>query len=242
MSKHACGYRMISIALFLGLAILLVAPDATGEMSRSLKRKIDLLENVVDQVLIDSPNFLVSGRGTTHGLFLEEYGVLFTFEASLVSRDLDRGFLAGNWDYFKNLRFEQDDEGRIIIYREGDDEDDDSLIEILTEDELEDMDEEDLEELSMHQMRARDGKRQERRYESGKEELVEALIDYGDMLSDLDDGQSVAIVAFLVDSSFFDKEELSQLMIRAKMRDLRAYADGDIDEDEMIERVEIQED
>ena len=93
--------------------------------SRKALKQISVMEQILDQVLIESPNFLVPGRGNARGIFLEEFGVLLTFEASLVQRDWD------DWNWKNEFKIEKDENGeRIIVIpdpgEDGDAEDEDS--------------------------------------------------------------------------------------------------------------------
>jgi RNA polymerase sigma factor (sigma-70 family) len=55
---------------------------ATTTASR-LDRKVRVMEKVIDEVLVQSPNILVGRGGTARGLVLDEYGALFTIEGDL---------------------------------------------------------------------------------------------------------------------------------------------------------------
>jgi len=189
--------------------------------SRKMSRQIDVMEKIVDQVLIDSPNFLVSGRGNTRGLYIENYGVVFTFSASLVNKGKGWNFDFG--EGFKVLR--QDGKDVIVIEPDEKDKGKDKDSEKDVEDMLSD----------------REDRVQERLYKRGKAELVDVFLDYGDTLTTLEKGQWVAIVAFLRDSSYFSDQHISRLALKAKIEDLRAYASEKISEEEMVKRIVEEE-
>jgi hypothetical protein len=213
---------LFSAVLVTGAVSSAYAQD--GQVTRKLKKQIAVLERVLDEVLVDSPNFLVGSRRNTHGLYLDEFGALFSFEASLISKDKDFPFGVSVGDWGKDFTIDRDD-GKIIISwdkdEDGDGEDDTHVI-----------DEEEMH--KKHQESQRE------LYEAGKAELTEALMDYGETLTTLRDDQWVAVAAFLRDSDFFASNKISTLVFKAKLSDLRAYAQGDISEDAMAKRV-VQE-
>jgi hypothetical protein len=176
--------------------------------SRKALKQISVMEQILDQVLIESPNFLVPGRGNARGIFLEEFGVLLTFEASLVQRDWD------DWNWKNEFKIEKDENGeRIIVIpdpgEDGDAENEDS---------------------------GKDSRRrpsEARLYEGGKEEIEEMILDYGSTLSTLDDSHWIAVAAFLKDSDYFLDNRISRLVIRARMKDIRDYDAGNLSEDDM---------
>ena len=55
----------------------------------------------------------------------------------------------------------------------------------------------------------------------GKQELIDALADYGETMTALRDDQWVAIAAFLGDDQYFKERQISRLVIKARARDLR---------------------
>src|SRR5690606_27188523 len=118
--------------------------------SRKALKQISVMEQILDQVLIESPNFLVPGRGNARGIFLEEFGVLLTFEASLVQRDWD------DWKWKNEFRIENDENGeRIIVIPDPGSKNDDKG--------------------SNRESRRRPT--EERLYEGGKEEIEDMILD-----------------------------------------------------------------
>lgn len=205
--------------LIAGLAVLLIPcgparaqDDDEGPVGRRMKRQIGVLESIVDQVLLDSPNFLVSSSRNAHGLYLDGFGVLVTFEASLVDTE-------GWGDWGNKFRMETDKDGRTIVIIPDPDEDDD---------------ERDDDEGSSWIERHR--RREARLYSNGKQEMVETILDYGDTVTSLADEEWLAIAAFLKDSDYFMESRISRLIMKARMKDLRSYAEGKISEEEMVAR------
>ncbi|MBD3334884.1 MAG: hypothetical protein GF355_05160 [Candidatus Eisenbacteria bacterium] len=231
MTKRQRGW-FIGALLALSLAVMgTAAGDATAadkDLTDKLKLQINVMEKVFDEVLVDSPNLLVYSSNPTHGLYLDEFGVVFVFEASLVDKGMD-------WEkhmpsFLKNFTIESED-GKIIIYQ-GDDED--------ADEDSEGKEEKDLKE-SVRDLEEKKKRMDAELYAKGKEELIEALVDYGDTMTRLDDAQWVAIAAFLKNSDYFLTNRISQLLLKAKLEDLRAYSSEDISRDELISRVVVEE-
>lgn len=206
----------LAVALLIGAMGGVLSPARAQEdgPTRKISRQVGVLEKVLDQVLLDSPNFLVPGRNNARGIFLDEFGVLLTFEASLVNKD-GSGF---DFEWPGGYRIEENEKGDKVIVipkRSGSDEDEEG------------------------RSPRRSG--EARLYERGKIELREALLDYGDTVTGLGDEHWIAIAAYLKDSEFFVNERISRLVIRVRMRDIRAYASGKIDEKTVLSRFQETE-
>ena len=236
---------LVVAALLLGLLFVTQVRAADAPVTRKTARQIDVMERIIDQVLVDSPNFLVQGRDNARGLYLEEFGVLFTFDASLVSDgggDISKIFK--KWDG-KGFRIETDDDGdRVLVIPdfssdENDKDADEGADKDADEDTDGDVDKDDAKDLRT--WRDREVSRGERLYKRGKAEIVDVLLDYGDTLTTLPGDSWVAIVAFLRDSNYFEKQKISKLILKAKLDDLRKYASDGITEEEMIKRIVEQE-
>ena len=87
---------VVAIVGFAGLAI-----SAPPDGSVKVMRQVRIMEGIVDKVLLDSPNFLVHTGNNTHGLYIPEYGAIFTFEASLTSGMFGLGKLNINIPQFE---------------------------------------------------------------------------------------------------------------------------------------------
>ncbi len=220
-----------AVCLLAALGVWAVAAQADGEVPRRLERKINVMEKVINEVLRESPFWLVGGGGDyTRSIYLEPYGVIFAFDATLV----DRGFGGLGWSTFDgiewlenldDIRIEQDGD-KVIVYRDPDrrrDEDDDE------------------EELSIEELRQRREERASERYEEGKEELIDVLMDYGDTLTELQDDHYVTIAVYLDDEDFFEDEDISRLLLSAKIKDLRNLTDGRVSRDELREKITVVE-
>jgi len=275
------------------------APAQAGETSSRLERQIEVVERGIDDMLIDSPNFLVRGRGATQGIEDEDFGLLFLFQASLTGPWYDsghRGLLSGFWpaggrglvvlegddqDRDSDRRRDRDareedldgarerdgekdagrgdkDAGRDDDDRDGDrsdrDRDRDRGQTIITRDgrivirdgdiriydgrgkelALEDGDWEKLDEREL-------AERREEKYARAKDEVVEVLLDYGEVLKALPAGRTVRIVARLDDVELPGGRTVRKFAVSGKIDDLRAYADGRLSEQEMRARLQIRE-
>lgn len=172
-----------------------------------MKREIRRMERGLDEMLIDSPNFLVSGQDNARGYYVNGMGLLVTFDASLVSA----GWNARNTGFFGNRSWWWDDDG-----------------------------EEDEDGRARRGTRSRRLAREEKQWNRGREELVEYLLDYGDRLKSASPGDWITVVAYLGDAEYFEDKEITHLVTKAKVDDLRLHAEGKISEDEARKRV-VQE-
>jgi len=202
-----------------GGAIALVlsawSPSAAGP-DRKLDRQIELMERVLDDVLVESPNWLVQGHHETRGRYRSGEGARFRFDASLVG--------SGRWHGSKWWKGWLDHDDVIVIDR----------------DDWEDMDRDERKELRQD-WSDRQVKRDERLYQRGKAELVDAILDYGDLLTAVPDGESLVIDVDLERAELFDEKDMRSLTLTAKMADVRAFAAGRIDEKTMVSRIAVSE-
>jgi hypothetical protein len=242
-----------SIATLLTLAGVLagapvVAPAGAAPASKKLLRQISVMEKVVDQVLVDSQNLMVTSRNPTHGVYLDEFGVLLTVETSIAHGEWE-GWPFGNMQVLDgNVVVIRDDEGDA----DGDDEDHDTP-EADEDDEPEaraarearkaakDADAYRLLAEKQRDWVATQAAEQEKRYEGGKEELLDALLDYAETMTALRDDQSVAIAAFISDAGFLEDRPGSRIVFKISMKDLRQATAGTITAEELRARVHTEE-
>ena len=250
----AAGTAMVATTLAATIALTNVAPSAhaqPADAQRRLERDISVMERALDEMLIDSPNFFVSGRGNTRGLYIDGVGALFTFEATLVNKDWDFDF--NKWED-KGYHYEVEEDGdKITIYKDG---------KVVTEnkkgkhdmtpepDEEDENDEgaeapeggEDSDDARTRRtMRKRMMERDEKIYTRGKQEMVDFMVDFGDAIDGLRDDQMIVLVAYLRDHEYFERNDLSHFVIRAKVGDLRAYANGSLTEQAVIAKFAQEE-
>jgi len=256
MTRHQTWQRTARTAVALGLALafacaaVATAGASDGKVTDKMKKQIRVMEGMLDSILLDSPNLLIAGSHVAHGLYLDEFGVILAFEASLTGGGFDFG---RSLEFLKNIRVESDKDKTIIWHEGSDDEEAQKEIEEAKKD-LEEA-KKDLEEAKKQAEHAeqerrvyvlgRDaegkeaGQSAQETYEKGKQELIDALIDYGETLTSLRDDQWVAIAAFLKDNQYFSDQKISRLVIKARIRDLRASTQ--MSRDAMLGRMVIEE-
>ncbi len=223
-------------ALTLGAALLILPVMATAQseaVPKRLDRKINVMEKVINEVLRESPHWLVGGGGDyTRSIYLEEFGVIFSFDASLVDQDMhgvDIDFEGLSFlQDLKNIRIEQDGD-KVVVFRDSD------------KDGEQDQDKDEEKGLTIEELREKREKREADRYEQGKNELIETLLDYGDTLTELRNDQFVTIAAFLENIDLLEEDEVTHLIIQAKVSDLRQLGDGAITRDQMLSRIRVKE-
>jgi hypothetical protein len=198
----------------LGLMAGLVwaAPSGAGPETRRMDKQIGLFEMALDEMLVESPNFLVQSRDNTRGTYFEGMGAVFTFKTSL-----------NTWP-------RHSDDDRHWIWS---DDDDDVHIVIIGDTGYDVKDGKEWKERLM--------RKQETLYERGKKEIVETIADFGDLLSTLDDEDWLKIEARLRGAALFKENDVRRLTVQVKMRDVRAYVRGTLDEDELGRRIQIDE-
>lgn len=206
-----------SMGILVGLALcgLLAAQAAPGAVptdNRRLNREITVVEKVMDDMLLDSKNLLVFATDhNAHGLYLDEFGIVFSFNASLVDRPESMSHYT-----FGGYRIE-DKGDKIVVFKEkdpaaatGGDSADEAAGKVRKE---------------------QDAARLAGLYAAGKREIADILLDYGPTLTSLRDDQWVAVGAFLKGSDLFQQRRISRLVIKARMSDLRALSAGRITRD-----------
>lgn len=196
----------LATALVAGTSMQVGAADP---LDKNARKEVRIFERDLDDLLIESRDWLVPGRENARAYYIPGSGLLVTFQASLVSHDRDWSvrFLDHRWDF-------DDDE---------DDEDDDR----------------DRSDRSSRRERVRE--REERRFERGKEELVDFLLEYGRDLEFLAPGDNITLVAYLGDSDYFWDEDLDNLTLTVKASDLRTHAAGNLSSDAARAKVTIDQ-
>jgi hypothetical protein len=211
------AWRVVLIAagivLLLGTVVALA--EAADDAGERLERKVRVMERVLDEVLLQSPNVLVDPSGAARGLVLEGYGILFTVEIKVGTAYLMR---------MPAMPVSPDGEEVIVVPRAprpGRDWDEESG--------------------SWEEWRAESESQRTEHYAAFKIELIDALIDYGGTLSELADDRWVAVAAFLDGRSFLGGGSGGRLMIKLKMRDLRQYNSGALSRAAVIKKVVVEE-
>ena len=205
--KLRWGLLLASLVVSAGLISSAAAgPDAD---ERRQEKQIRIFERVLDDMLVESPNWLVRSMESAHGDYIEGRGAVFSFKVDLNSQRWNNG---DHWSYFHD-----DDDSHVIVIR------DDGRSRGRKE-----VDEDVLE-------------REAKLYRRGKEEIIETIVDFGEMLTVLDDGDWIEIKGRLRGAKYFKEEDLRKLSVKVKMADVRAYARGTLDADDLAARVQIKE-
>ncbi|HET9232653.1 MAG TPA: hypothetical protein VFP10_00770 [Candidatus Eisenbacteria bacterium] len=190
-----------------GLALAGTAAAQNGQPTAKLLRQIAVVKGFIDETLIESKALLVPGHDVTRGIYLQEFGVLFTVKASVITPENER------WE-------------KLL---EDDDHDDENPEKARKK-------YEEREAVRQEMLKAR-----QKNYEIGKTEIRGALLDYGGTLAGLRDNQWVGIVAFIDDDFFFEKNNSETVVFRAKVSDLRAHDQGQLNDQQIQDRVSIEE-
>jgi hypothetical protein len=244
----------IATTLAAAIALTIAAPSVHAQQAdarRRIERDISVMERALDEMLIDSPNFFVSGRGNTRGLYVEGLGALFTFEATLVNKDWDFDF--NKWQE-KGYHYEVEQDGdKIIIYKDGKKLTEDykgghpeppeppEPPELDEDDESADEDEAEADARARRAQRKRMAQRDEKIYARGKQEMIDFVLDFGDAIDGLRDDQMLVLVAYLRDHEYFENNDISHFVVRAKVGDLRAYAGGSLTEQALVAKLTQEE-
>lgn len=223
------GWTVACVTALLG-TLSVQAAGVEPPPSRKMARQIEVMEKIIDQVLLDSPNFLIRGTPVARGTYIAGTGVLFTFDASLVEHDW--GMDGKKWN-FGGFRVETKDGKRVLIIDEDGD--------VVGDDIRGDDDAGKEEEGDIKDWREQRRAKTERVYVRGKTEMVDLLLDYGDTLTTLEPNEWVIIMGFMTDEDFVDRARLSRLILKAKMSDLEAYTAGKLSEEDMVKRIVEQE-
>jgi hypothetical protein len=240
MTRHRRSHETLWILAALALVWGAAQPVGAAEpkIPEKTKKQMRVMEGMLDSILLDSPNLLVSGSNTTHSLYLDEFGVVLAFEASLTGGGFD---FSRSLKFLQNIRVESDKDKTVIWHEKGDGDEaegDDSTggpaekqkRVVVLRDLREGRGEKDGE--------AKEEKSEKEIYALGKQELIDALADYGETISSLRDDQWLAIAAFLKDSEYFKDQQISRLVVKARMRDLRA---SNLSREELLGRIVVEE-
>lgn len=212
---------LILVAVACVALAVFVAQGSAGDPpgGKKMQREIRIFERVMDDMLIDSPNWLVPGRDNARGYYVPGHGPIFTYEASLVSRGWGRG---SSFKIFGSDHF---------VFWDDDDEDEDYY----------DDDEDDRDRKSRRKSREKMRDNEARRYDRGKQEVIDVFLDYGDSFETMKAGEWVTVVAYLDDADYFDDNDISHLVMKAKVDDLRAFGSGSLSEENLVAKIVVEE-
>jgi hypothetical protein len=236
------------------------SPKADADpAAKRMQRQISIFEKVIDQTLIDSRHALVSGTPNCRGLRLQGYGVLFVVELSPILADDD--ILHFHFNPDGSYQVEYDDkkdkgrhhtEGRVREQGRRDESDaaedssDDSDIEYVEP--PSGIDSTDVEAAKKFKnlvkswdkdsaARLADPERQEV-LALVREELVDALRDYGHTLTGIGPDEHIAIAIFPSDLDWRGGPG-TRTILQVKRRDVDLANDGQITDEAFASRVEV---
>lgn len=227
-------HHRLAIGILAAALVLSVLPRAAAAIDERLAHQLNVMEKVIDEVLVDSPNILVFGSEPTHAFYIDEFGAILSFEASLTG--------AGGWNpalglEFLNRMHVETEDGKTTIWF---DENPDSLkadANSARDQALKQY----VESMKGRGEAGEEGKSEADRYAEGKQELIDGLLDYGATLTALRDDQWIAITAYLRDAGIFEEREISHLILKVRVSDLRAFGDGRLSRDALNTRIAIEE-
>lgn len=190
--------------------VFIPVSSLAGPRADRRDKEIRIMERALDDMLIESPNFLVRSTEPTNGIYLEGRGAVFTFKTGLYSSSWRSE--GDGWHWFRH------DDTRIIVI-DGDG----GTVQ------------------SGKDWRRQQLPEEERLYTAGKEEVVDTLLDFGQVLSALGDDDWLEVRARLRGAEYFHEHDLNTLRVRVRMRDVRDYLDGRLDRDAVRDRVQMEE-
>lgn len=210
--KGFWGLVLASLMVSAGLISTAVAGPDSDE--RRQDKQIRIFERLMDDMLIESPNWLVRSMESTRGDYIDAHGAVFSFRVDLNSKRWWHG--GDRWSDLWSWYHDDDDSHVIVIRDDGRS----KRRKVTDEDILE---------------------REEKLYRRGKEEIIETIVDFGEMFTVLDDSDWIEIKVRLRGAKYFKENDLRKLSVKVKMADVRAHARGALDEEDLIARIQIKE-
>ena len=193
-----------------------VLPARSGPTPERDDRRIRVMERIIDEALVDSPNWLVHGDHPTRGVYLSDFGAVFEVDLSTTSENGSNSIYVGPG---KTVII--DEKGnRLLRSKSG-------WQRFFSGD-----DEKDLK---------KETESASKLYEKGKDELAQLFLDNAEVLSVLPAGQSVVLAVTLDDSDLRTEKNITRLLLRVSSDDLKAYAEGRISESDFRGRIRFEE-
>lgn len=247
---HRHSWLPIVAALAVAIGVNASASrTAHAEASRSkLDKQVGVMERLLNEMLVDSPNFLVAGQDVAEGFQVDDAGAIFTFRASLTGLGWQRH---GAGSFLNFWPFSTDKHRTIVIRKDGKDEDG-AMIDlgdgkiVIKEGELFIDQDGNVRKLTekdpVHAISDKEYREDQlKKYAAAKEELIRFLLDYGETLSAMPGDQFVRIVVRLGDVEFPEGREVRSLILRARIEDLRSFGDGRLGEGAARAKIDIRE-
>jgi hypothetical protein len=192
----------------------LVSEAAASPETQKIRRQIRVFEAMVDRMLVDSPNWLVQGDEESRGSYVEGHGVTVTFDASLVGGSHGWGHDDEWWEWI------WDEDDRVVVLKSDGTEDEEDW---------------------SARWRERIMAKQERLYTRGKTEIVDTILDFGDVLTFAKPEEWLEIDARLRRNAYFREKNIDRLTMKVKMADVRAFASEQLSEEEFVKRIQVEE-
>lgn len=246
--------RLLAAAVAVALLSTLVPSLAFSYNKERMEKDIAIMENVINTAMVESELVYVFDANTNvRGLYIPEFGALFTLQAQLTSDWASPYFTS--WQYYGARNpgspfwtiYQMDREkldklvDKLDITVNGKKVTLDEYFRSLEEYE-EDLD--DRRELLVkrkeheEQKQAKKQELVEKNLEKYEEELAGIVADYGGTIRQLDDDQWVMIVAYL--RSSHKTTTVNKLIVKAKKADIDRYDQGRIDYEELRSRTVIE--
>jgi hypothetical protein len=235
-TTHARSIRSLTLfgilIVLTGIFLLFNVSHALAGKADKMDRQIRVAERCLDEMLLDSPDWLFPGIGNARGVYLPGTGAIFTFTATLT--DYNWGGHDG-FSFFGSHFNWGGHRSRHVIIRRTDPDDEDSDVEVqIKKDKSDDDDEWVFDEKNYE-------KRMQRKYDRGKDDLMGALLDFGDILKAVPNGETVVVEGRLHDIELPSGKEIAKLTMTAKIDDLRALAAGTLKESDLRSRIVVTE-
>jgi hypothetical protein len=217
LSRTCLAPLVIPTALAVVLAAAPARASDSPEAAR-IQKRISAAEKTLDHVLLDSPNFLVQRGRNAHGLYVPDFGAILTFNAQV------------NADDSIVEVFGDDEHSRVIVRHDrghrhhGPP----AVMRVFG--------------ISVNRGDHGDeGDDPVSLYQEGKAELVEMILDQAGTLGALPAGQWIVVSGCIDDDTLRDEKQISRLVLRVRTDDLRAYADGKLDDAAAAQKILIEE-
>ena len=239
-SRKSLLLRLLAAAIAAILLSTLVPGLARPYSQERMDKDISIMENVINTSMVESPYvYIFSTHQNVRGLYIPEFGALFTVQAQLISnrafpwmvglghdspwawnfywdKDKWEGFIKGLEDLEIEVNGEKVDLKKYI--EEAKPRGDRERTVIIKPEQNEELIEKNLEKF--------------------KEELAGIVADYGGTIRQLEDNEWVMIVAFLDKSR--SAAPVSKVMVKAKKSDIDLYDHGKIDYEDLLSRMVIE--
>lgn len=246
--------RMLAAAVAAALLSTLIPSLAFPYNKERMEKDIAIMENVINTAMVESELVYVFDANTNvRGLYVPEFGALFTLQAQLTSDWVSPYFTS--WQYYGNTApgspfwtiYQMDKEKldklveKLDITVNGKKVNLEEYFRQLEEYKEGDESRKEMLEKRKELEKEKQAKRQElveKNLQKYEEELAGLIADYGGTIRQLTDDQWIMIVAYL--GSSHKTTTANKLIVKASKADLDQYDQGDIDYDELRTRMVIE--